>query len=157
MKAIIQIIISIAIPLSVGGLGGYFTSTSVNDWYTTLHKPSFNPPGWVFGPVWTILYVVMGISFFIVWKKNMLTPFKKKAFTFYFLQLALNLLWSFVFFYKKQPGWALAEIIILLVSIVTTTIYFFKISKIAGWLMVPYIAWVCFASILNYSIWMLNK
>jgi benzodiazapine receptor len=157
MKSILKLIISIAIPLSVGGLGGYFTSSSVKDWYTALQKPFFNPPAWLFGPVWTTLYVVMGISFFIVWKKNVFTLIKKKALTFYFLQLALNLLWSFIFFYKKQPGWAFAEIIILLISIATTTIYFFRISKTAGWLMVPYIAWVCFATILNYSIWMLNK
>ena len=157
MKPIIKIIISIAIPLIVGGLGGYFTSSSVNGWYSTIQKPSFNPPAWLFGPVWRTLYVIMGISFFIVWKKNMLTPLKKKAMVFYFLQLALNLLWSFIFFYKKQPGWAFAEIILLLITITTTTIYFFRISKTAGWLMAPYIAWVCFATILNYSIWMLNK
>jgi translocator protein len=125
------------------------------EWYQSINKPSWNPPSWVFGPVWTILYTMMGFAAWIVWKQY---GFKKAgaALTLFFVQLVLNGLWSQIFFGMQQIGWAFAEIVVLLAAIILTTILFFKKSKTAGWLMVPYIAWVSFATVLNGAIWWLN-
>ena len=151
----LKIIISILIAQSAGFVGSIFTSSSVNTWYTTVTKPSFNPPSWIFGPVWTTLYTLMGIASYIVWKQRQLvntTP----ALTIYGIQLGLNALWSILFFGLQNPGLAFAEIIILLIFIIINTIMFWKINKWAGILMIPYILWVAFASFLNYNIWQLN-
>ena len=153
---VLKLIISIAVPLAVGAIAGYFTSTTVNDWFTTLLKPSFNPPSWVFMPVWTTLYVLMGIAFFLVWNSNANPEKKFAAYTFYWLQLFLNFLWSFLFFYFKQPGFAVTDIVLLLVMIGATIYTFSKISKTAAWLLVPYLCWVAFATALNFEIWRLN-
>jgi len=153
---VLKLIISIAIPLAVGAIGGYFTSSSVNDWFTTLSKPPFNPPGWVFMPVWTTLYILMGIAFYIVWKSNANRKEKYTANTFYWLQLFLNFLWSLIFFYFWQPGFALIDIVLLLIMIAATIYSFSKISKTAAWLLVPYLCWVAFATALNFEIWRLN-
>ena len=135
MKPIIKLIISIAIPLVVGALAGYFTSSSVNGWFTTVIKPSFNPPNWLFAPVWTILYIMMGIAFYLVWKSKADEKIKKSAIILFSFQLALNFLWSFIFFYAHQPGWALVDIVALWVLIFFTIIWFGKISSIAAWLL----------------------
>ena len=156
MKPIFKLIISIAIPLAVGGIAGIFTSSSVNGWFTTITKPSFNPPNWLFAPVWTALYIMMGIAFFLIWKSDAATKIKNAAMGLFFLQLAFNFLWSFIFFYAHQPGWALVDILLMWLAILCTIIYFTKISAIATWLMVPYICWVSFATVLNYAIWKLN-
>ncbi|MEO7265765.1 MAG: TspO/MBR family protein [Ferruginibacter sp.] len=156
MKNIYKLIISIAIPILVGAVAGYFTSSSVTGWFITLNKPSFNPPNWLFGPVWTALYILMGIAFYLVWRSEPVNATKKQAIILYIIQLTLNFCWSFIFFYKEAPGIAFAEILLLWIFILLTIIYFLKISKIAGWLMVPYLCWVTFAAILNYSIWQLN-
>ncbi len=156
MKNIYKLIISIAIPILVGAVAGYFTSSSVAGWFSTLHKPSFNPPNWLFGPVWTALYILMGIAFYLVWKSESGNASKKQAIILYIIQLTLNFCWSFIFFYEEAPGTAFAEILLLWIFILLTIIYFLKISKTAGWLMVPYLCWVTFAAILNYSIWQLN-
>ena len=144
--------IAILIPLLVGLIGSYFTISSVNTWYSTLEKPSFNPPSWLFGPVWTILYVLMGIAFYLVWiaKKN------KTAINLYSVQLGFNLLWSLLFFGLKSPLYGLICIIALWLAIVATIFAFYKISKTAAGLMVPYILWVSFASVLNYMVFVLN-
>jgi len=125
------------------------------EWYQSINKPSWNPPSWVFGPVWTVLYTMMGIAAWIVWKEY---GFKKAgaALALFFIQLVLNGLWSQIFFGMQQIGWALFEIVVLLTAIILTTILFFKKSKTAGWMMVPYIAWVGFATVLNGAIWWLN-
>ena len=125
------------------------------EWYQSINKPSWNPPSWVFGPVWTVLYTMMGIAAWIVWKEY---GFKKAgaALALFFIQLVLNGLWSQIFFGMQQIGWALFEIVVLLTAIILTTILFFKKSKPAGWMMVPYIAWVGFATVLNGAIWWLN-
>ncbi len=157
MKNIYKLIISIAFPLLVGAVAGYFTSGSVVGWYSTLITPSFNPPNWLFGPVWTALYILMGIAFYLVWKSEPGNGIKKQAIILYIIQLALNFCWSFIFFYNEAPGAAFAEILLLWIFILLTIIYFFKISKPAGWLMVPYLCWVTFAALLNYSIWQLNN
>jgi translocator protein len=156
MKPIFKLIISIAIPLAVGALSGYFTSESVSGWYSTINKPSFNPPNWIFAPVWTVLYILMGIACYIVWKRSADLHSKRGALIVYGIQLALNFAWSILFFYFQQPGWALAEIILLWIFIFITILQFGKISSVAAWLLVPYIAWVSFAALLNFNIWELN-
>ena len=156
MNRILKLIISIAIPITVGAIAGFFTSSSVNTWYATLNKPTFNPPSWVFGPAWTTLYILMGIAFYLVWKSASRTELKQKAILFYFVQLVFNFAWSFIFFYAQQPGWALVEICFLWLFILITLFYFSKISSTAAWLLVPYACWVTFAAVLNYFIWYLN-
>ena len=156
MRYYVKLIISILIPLIIGAIAGFFTSTSVNGWFATINKPSFNPPNWIFAPVWTTLYILMGIAFYLVWKSVSEYRVKKVAIIFYSIQLALNFLWSFIFFGYHQPGWALANIILLLAMILLTTLWFERISVAAAWLMVPYICWVSFATVLNYYIWKLN-
>ena len=156
MKPALKLIISLAIPLAIGAIGGFFSASSVNSWFTTLHKPSFNPPVWIFFPVWTVLYILMGIAFFLVWNHHAKLEKKYTAYTYYFLQLALNLLWSFLFFYFHHIGQALADIILLFLLITGTISSFRKISKTAAWLLVPYLLWVGFALLLNLQIWRLN-
>ena len=156
MKPLLKFFISVTIPLVVGAIAGFFTSSSVNGWFTTLNKPSFNLPNWLFAPVWTMLYIMMGIALFLTWKSTAEPWLKKIAITLFFVQLTCNFLWSFIFFYAQQPGWALVDIILLWLMIIFTIFYFKKISAAAAWLLVPYICWVSFATILNYSIWKLN-
>lgn len=152
----VPFIICLIIPLSIGAIGGFFTMESVKTWYTTLNKPSFNPPNYLFGPVWTSLYALMGIASYLVWKNRRTAKNYKLAVSVYFIQLVLNLMWSYIFFYQQQIGLALIEIIILLVSIIINSVLFYKINKVAGLLYIPYILWVSFASVLTYSIYMLN-
>ena len=156
MKPIVKLIISIAIPLAVGSISSLFTASSVDGWFTTIQKPSFNPPNWIFAPVWTILYIMMGIACYLVWEMDANKKIKSTAIFFYGVQLALNFLWSLIFFYAQQPGWALADIILLWLMILLTIIWFGKVSIIPAWLMIPYICWVSFATILNFYIWKLN-
>lgn len=151
-----KLIISIALPVAVGATSGFFTATGVDSWYQTINKPSWNPPGWIFGPVWTTLYVMMGIALFLVWKSNTNEALKKTAITLFAVQMVLNFFWSFIFFKQEQSGWALVEIIVLWVAILLTIFAFAKVNKTAAWLLVPYISWVSFATILNYTIWKLN-
>jgi tryptophan-rich sensory protein len=156
MKNIIRFVLAIALPLTIGAVAGFFTSLSVKGWYSTVIKPSFNPPDWVFAPVWTLLYIMMGIAFYIIWNKDTAKLLKRKAMLFYFAQLILNFTWSLVFFYAEQPGWALVNIM-LLCSMIAATIYWFsKISTTATRLLIPYILWVSFATVLNFAIWKLN-
>lgn len=151
----ISIIISIVVAQAAGAIGSIFTASSVSTWYNTLTRPSWNPPSWLFGPVWITLYTLMGIAAYLVWtKKDM--PGAKIALWVYGIHLVLNSLWSILFFGLRNPGAAFAEIIILLILIIVTTVLFWKIDPRAGALMLPYIAWVSFAMVLNYSIWRLN-
>lgn len=152
---IITAIVSIAIAQTAGIIGSFFTAQSVRTWYATLAKPDWNPPSWVFGPVWISLYTLMGISAFLVWE-NKNASGTKTALVFYAIQLALNALWSILFFGIKNPALAFAEILVLLLFILITTFLFWKIDYRAGILLLPYIAWVSFASFLNYNIWKLN-
>lgn len=150
-----SIIISIIIAEGAGIIGSVFTVSGLKDWYLTLVKPSWNPPSWVFGPVWTILYALMGIAAAMVWQQKD-APGAKLALQIYGVHLVFNVLWSILFFGLKNPGLAFAEIIMLLALIIITTVLFWKISPWAGALMLPYIAWVSFAAYLNYTIWRLN-
>lgn len=149
-----KLIISLIIPQLAGVLGSYFTIGSVKDWYPVLVKPALNPPAWVFGPVWTTLYLLMGISLWLVWKSNAIE--KKRAIVLFFVQLILNAIWSPIFFGAHAIGNALAIIVLLWAAIVLTILVFTKISKSTAWLLVPYILWVSFAAYLNYAIWVLN-
>ncbi len=149
-------ILSLLIPLSIGFIGSMFTRESVQTWYKTINKPDFNPPNEVFGPVWTSLFILMGIAAYLVWKKRKVVSGYSWAASVYFFQLFLNLMWSYLFFYKHQIGLALIEICIFLIVIIINAILFYRIEKIAGWLFVPYIMWVSFASYLTYSIFILN-
>ncbi len=157
MNKFTRLIISIAIPVATGSLSGFFTETGDSSWYQAIQKPSWNPPGWVFGPVWTVLYVMMGVSLYLVWKSNAAKGLKKMAIILFAIQLALNFSWSIIFFTLQSPGWALVEILVLWLIILLTIIAFARISKPAAWLLVPYISWVSFASILTYTIWQLNS
>jgi len=139
----------------VSALGGWVTSTSVGTWYQTLEKPAFNPPDWVFAPVWTTLFVMIAVAGWRVWRKCGFAQ-AKGAFTAYFVQLLLNLAWSYLFFGAQNVGLALAEIIPLLIAIVVTAILFARTDRIAAALFVPYAAWVSFATLLTGSIWLLN-
>ncbi len=153
---VLVFILCLALPLAIGGLGGFLTFQSVKTWYVTLHKPTFNPPNWIFGPVWTTLYILMGIASFLVWQKRKESSMYKSAVAIYLIQLVLNLMWSYLFFYKHQIGWALAEIVLLLTMIVVNAVVYYKINKTAAWLYLPYILWVSFATYLTYSIFTLN-
>lgn len=151
----IKLIAAIAIPLVIGGIAGMFTAQSIPDWYSTLNQPSFNPPNWVFGPVWTILYIVMGISMYMIWIEPN-SQLKTIALTIFFVQLLLNFAWSFLFFYFKNIGGALIEIIFLWLSIVAMLIIFYKIKPIAAYINIPYLLWVSFATALNTAYYKLN-
>ncbi|HET7099063.1 MAG TPA: TspO/MBR family protein [Patescibacteria group bacterium] len=126
-------------------------------WYNTLNKPFFNPPSWVFGPAWTILYILMAISFYLVWRKGIKIKKVKQAIIVFFIQLALNLAWSPIFFGAHNVLLALIVIIFMIFYIVKTIRLFSKIDKTAAYLLYPYIAWVSFATLLNFSVWLLNK
>jgi translocator protein len=154
---ILKFIISIASCFLVAFLGSTFTVPSIAGWYAHLNKPFFNPPNWIFGPVWTILYFLMGVSLYIVWNKNLKNKEKGNAIKVFIFQLVLNLLWSLVFFGLHQPLVALITIIALWITIFMVIRSFYKISKIAAYLLYPYIFWVSFASILNFAVLLLNK
>lgn len=143
--------------LAIGFLGSFFTTTGPGSWYESIKKPSFNPPGWIFGPVWTLLYILMGISLYLILKQGLATPMIKTAVLIFGAQLVLNLLWSGLFFGLHSPLFAAIEIIMLWVFILLTIMYFFPLSRPAAYLLIPYILWVTFAAILNISIYMLNR
>ena len=142
--------------LLIGFLSGFATQSSVNDWYVTLNKPGFTPPDWLFGPVWTLLYIMMGVAAGIVWSKGFYHKWVKTALYHFGFQLLFNALWSVVFFGFQSPFWALLVILVLMMLILGTIRWFNIVSKIAAYLLIPYFLWVCFASLLNYRIWMLN-
>jgi len=142
--------------LAVSGIGGAITATSVDTWYQALEKPPFNPHDWVFAPVWTALYILMGIAAWRVWR---LRSFEVtgKALAVFAVQLGLNLVWSFLFFVVQRIDLALVEIVILLCAIVTNMVMFWRIDRLAGLLFVPYAVWVTYATVLNASLWLLNE
>ncbi len=156
-KIIIRILISVVICLLIGFLAGIATQSSVNTWYTTIAKPSFTPPNWLFGPVWTVLYVLMGISAGIVWSRGLHHIWVKTALYHFVFQLLFNALWSIVFFSLQQILWALLVIVALLILIVLTIKWFKVVNKTAAYLLIPYLLWVIFAAALNFEIWRLNS
>ena len=158
MQKILRIAVVLMTCLVIGYLSGMMTKESITTWYPTVTKPFFNPPNWVFAPVWTVLYIMMGIAGGLVWNK-IETDEKnvKTAFKYFIIQLALNAVWSFIFFYLHNPFLALVEIILLWLMIYETSNQFKLIDKKAAILMIPYLAWVIFAMILNGTIWWLNR
>jgi translocator protein len=151
----IKLVYSLLITLGVGAIAGFATASSINAWYAFLLKPAFNPPNWVFGPVWTMLYILMGISLYLVWRQAP-SRHRYNALSLFFIQLFFNFCWSFIFFYFHHIGLALFDIILLWIFIVLTIIFFAKHHKTAAALLVPYLAWVSFAAILNAAIYRLN-
>ena len=151
----VKLLIALAVPLLIGFFGSFFTISEIGSWYQTIQKPSWNPPNWIFGPVWTALYVLMGISLYLVWRSS--ASQKRVAIILFTLQLVLNFFWSIIFFKQHQIGFAFAEILALWLMILLSIFAFGRINKLAAWLLVPYISWVSFAAILNFTIWQLNK
>jgi benzodiazapine receptor len=145
----------LAICLAAGALGGLATSSKIPTWYASLYKPSWNPPSWLFAPVWTTLYILMGVSGWLVWRKSL--SLHAQALSWFWVQLALNTVWSLVFFGLEQPGLAFAEIVLLWLAIIATVVSFRQRSGTAAVLLVPYLGWVSFAAFLNFTIWRLNQ
>lgn len=156
MRRIAVLVIFVGLCLAVGALGGWVTAGSVKDWYPTLSKPSFNPPNWLFGPVWTVLYVMMGVAAWRVWCKAWADR-ARGPLTLFALQLALNLGWSVTFFGLHAIGAAVVVIVALEAAIVATMLAFRRIDGLAAALLAPYALWVAFATALNVAIWQLNR
>lgn len=179
MKKISKLLISLSVCLFSGAVGSVFTTPAIGNWYYFLDKPSFSPPNWIFAPAWTTLYILMGISLYLVWSKNWEINVSQKdeeakvwnkiskkllvgswreenVIAIFALQLILNILWSVVFFGLKSPGLAFFEILMLWFAILYMIVNFYRVSKTAALLQIPYIVWVSFAAFLNYSVWMLN-
>ncbi len=154
---IVKLIAAILICEFVGLLGSVFTISSITTWYAALHKPSFSPPNWLFGPVWTLLYALMGISVYLIWEKGIKKKGVKPALKIFSLQLILNFIWTILFFGLRSPLLGLIAIAVLWIAILATILKFAKLSKNAAIIMVPYILWVSFAAILNLAVWMLNS
>lgn len=152
---VLPLILSIGITLLIGFTASIFTKPEIAGWYTGLQKPSFNPPNWLFAPVWTALYIMIGFAAFLTWQKRQ-HPAYAKGRNFYFLQLFLNFSWSVVFFGMHSIIGGFVIIVLLLAAIIATMVYFNKISKAAALLLIPYLAWVSFATLLNVSILILN-
>jgi tryptophan-rich sensory protein len=157
MKDIQKFLVCVAGCELLGIVGTPFTISAIPAWYAHLHKASFSPPNWIFGPVWILLYFFMGISVFLIWQKGLKNKKVKRALIYFLIQLFLNFLWSILFFGLRNPLLGFVDILLLLVSIAVTIITFYKLSKTAAWLLVPYILWVSFATILNFSILLLNR
>jgi tryptophan-rich sensory protein len=172
-----RLLVSIIICEVAGAAGSFFTLPAIKTWYAGLNKPGFNPPSWIFAPVWTTLFLLMGVSLYLVWQKNFTAekPYsgkikvwnklsekflarwqKANAVLVFSVQLGLNILWSSIFFGLHQPGVAFFELLMLWFAILYAIINFYRISKPAGYLLVPYILWVSFAALLNFNIWILN-
>ena len=154
---ILPLILSLGICFLAAGIGSLFTTSAIDTWYTTLQKPFFIPTNWIFGPVWTLLYLMMGISLYIFWNTKTSATERRQGISLFSVQLAFNVLWSILFFGLKSPIAAFVGIIILWFAIYLTIRNFLKASKLAGWFLIPYLAWVSFATILNLSIVFLNR
>ena len=158
MNKISKILVVVVTCLAIGYFSGMVTRSAIATWYPTLVKPSFNPPNWVFAPVWSTLYVMMGVAAGLVWNRmEHEKELVKNALIYFAVQLALNALWSYLFFGLKNPTLAVLEIVILWLMIFETYTKFVKINKIAAYLLIPYLLWVSFAIVLNASIWWLNR
>jgi translocator protein len=155
-RAYWKLLITIVICEAVGILSGLLTMNDISTWYSTLQKPAWNPASYIFGPVWTILYLMMGIAWWLVIESDASQDDKRKAHVYFVIQLFLNFVWSILFFKFHAPDWAFVDIVLLILAVLITIFCFAKISKSAGWLLMPYILWICFAAVLNYTIWILN-
>jgi len=157
LSDIIKLTASILASFAAGGIGTLLTFKAIPTWYAGLKKPPYTPPNWVFGPVWTTLYILMGISVFLVWRNGLAVNGALLAFTLFWVQLVLNALWSIVFFGMKSKVGGVITIIVLWLLILATVITSFQVSGWAGALLIPYITWVSIASYLNIGVWLLNR
>ena len=165
----LSLTVALLLPQVAGGLGAIATAGAVPTWYQTIKKPAWNPPGWLFGPVWTTLYLLMGVASWLIWRQGREqrpeeparllpeAPAEKGALTLYGAQLALNSLWSIIFFGMHNIGGALAEIGVLWTLIAATAVRFYRLRPVAGLLLAPYLAWTTFATVLNATLWKLNR
>ena len=156
MNNALKLILSVGIPVAGGLAAGLLSGSGDGSWYKTINKPTWNPPSWVFGPVWTTLYILMGIALYLVWRKEDNSKMKGWAIGLFFFQLALNFAWSFIFFSLHEIGWSLVEMLLMWICILLTIFMFARYSKLSAWLLVPYISWVSFATVLTWTIWLLN-
>ena len=154
---LIKAIFCILLCLSAGGIGSMFTASAIPAWYATLAKPSFSPPNWVFAPVWTLLYILMGLAAAIVWQKGLENPKVRTALVIFLVQLILNMIWSVLFFGLRSPLFGLVDILFLWAMILVTMAQFSKVSIPAAALLIPYVLWVTFATGLNLGIFLLNR
>lgn len=155
MRQFPKFMVCLFICFGSAAIGGFFTASSVDSWYAQLAKPEFNPPAWVFAPVWNVLYFLMAVALYRIWTSAN-RPDKKTALAVFFGQLLLNVAWSAVFFGLRSPAGGFLVIILLLLGIICTINYFRRVSRLSAWLLVPYLAWVLFAACLNYYLWQLN-
>jgi len=155
---IVKLVVSCAVPFLVGLMGSLFTTAdTLGNWYADLNKPFFNLPNWIFGPVWTTLYIMMGISAYLVWQKDINSKAVRIVLACFIVQLFLNAIWTPLFFGLHSPLLGLIDIVLLLNAIIVTIFAFFQISRLAALLLVPYLAWVSFATLLNASLYLLNR
>jgi benzodiazapine receptor len=154
---VLRLLASFGLVFLAAAIGGSATSRTVSSWYDKLAKPAFNPPNWLFGPAWTVLYILMALAAFLVWNRGLAVPGVKIALALFLVQLVLNALWSVFFFGMRSPLLGLVDIVPLWLAILTTTILFFRVAATAGWLLVPYLAWVSFATALNAAVLRLNR
>lgn len=155
LQQTLGLVVSMAVCFGAAGIGSMLTTPSIGGWYATLAKPAWSPPNWVFGPVWSLLYLAMAIAAWLVWRRIGF-PRAASALNLFAIQLVLNVCWSAIFFGAHRPGMAFAEILLLWLAILATTVAFRSFSRAAAWLMAPYLLWVAFAAALNFSIWRLN-
>jgi benzodiazapine receptor len=155
-KSYAGLVVAIVLCQIAGIIGSLFTTAAISTWYANLHKPSIAPPNWVFAPVWTTLYLLMGISLFMIWNSGLDKSSVRRSLLVFSIQLALNVLWSYLFFGLRSPLLGLIGIVALWFTIVLTIVFFFRVSKVAGVLLIPYLAWVSLAGYLNYLIFILN-
>jgi len=152
----VKLIISLALPLAIGGVGSLFTMPAIANWYNNLAKPALNPPNWIFAPVWTILYILMGVAAYLVWRQGLEKKGVKSALVIFIFQLFLNCFWSYLFFGIHNPAVAFTEILSLLFAIMALFLAFFQVSRKAAYLIIPYVLWVGFATYLNFAVWQLS-
>ena len=152
-----KLIVSVVSVLLVGFFSSFFGMSAIENWYQTLSKPIFSPPNWIFGPVWTVLYILIGVSFYFVWTSGVNRDAKKRAYLVFAVQIFLNFFWTVLFFGNQMIFGALVDISLLWIAILLNIFAFYRISKISGILLIPYFLWVSFAALLNYSLWVLNK
>jgi len=154
---LLKLVVSLGVVLAAGGIAALATTRATPTWYQTLKKPSFNPPNWLFGPAWTVLYLLMAVAAWFVWKQGIGAAGVKLALAVFLVQLVLNALWSIFFFGLRSPLAGLVDIVALWLAIIATIILFFRVSVPAGVLLLPYIVWVTFAAVLNAAVFHLNR
>jgi translocator protein len=152
----VKLVVCLAVCIGSGLIGSIFTRSSISSWYIFLQKPSFTPPNWLFAPVWFLLYILMGVAAFLIWRKGLNQFQVRESIIIFIIQLVLNAGWSYAFFGLKSPGAGLIVIVPLWTAILLTIINFFRVSRIAAYLLIPYIIWVSYATALTFSIYLMN-